>query len=191
MYKYLLFIALSILTITNTLAQNKPLSTNSKKAEKLYYKADEHIKNRDFNRALETLSEATKKDPEFAEAYIKAANLHKLMANKAASFKLMQKGLSLLPYNPALAMDYYTLAELYFDKGEYKEAKTYYEYFLKSNPKNKRFLAYAEQQLKTADFAVENMQNPVSFDPKKLPAAVNKFGVQYFPSTTADQKKFI
>lgn len=191
MYKYLITIVLYLFTASYTFAQNKPLSTNSRKAEKLYYKADDYIKGRDFNRALQTLSEATKKDPNFAEAYIKAANLHKVMGNKTATFNLLQKGLSLLPYSPALATDYYTLAELYFDRGNYEQAKTYYESFLKSAPKNSKFVAYAQQQLKTVDFAVEAMKNPVNFNPQLLPATVNKFGVQYFPSTTADQKQFI
>ena len=191
MYNYLLSLLLALLFISNTFAQQGNLSTDSKKAAKLYYKADEYVRGRDFYRAIELLQEATEKDPEFAEAYIKAANLHKLMGNKAETFKLMQKGLSLLPYNPALANDYYTLAELYFDKGDYVEARKYYENFLKADTKSERFVAYAQQQLKTADFAVKAKENPVNFNPERLPAIINKFALQYFPYTTADQKQFI
>lgn len=191
MYKFLLIIILTFFTVSSSLAQQNTLSTKSKKAESLYYKADEHVKGRDFNRALEVLADATKKDPAFAEAYIKAANLHKLMGNKAATFTLLQKGLTLLPFNPALATDYYTLAELYFDRGAYTEAKKYYEDFLKSDTKSERFVTYAQQQLETADFAVKAKENPVNFNPKRLPATLNKFALQYFPSTTTDQKNFI
>ncbi|MFD2245154.1 OmpA family protein [Pontibacter ruber] len=192
MYKQLLFTLLLILGVSVTgFAQNQPLRTKSKKAENLYYKADDYVKARDFERALQTLDEAIEKDPKFGEAYLKAAHLHKMMGNKAATFDYLDKGLSVLPYNAGLANSYFDLADLYFDKGDYKKSKNFFQAFLKSNPKNAKLIDYARQQVKTADYALKAMQKPIDFNPVRLSDAINQFGLQYFPSTTADQRYFI
>ncbi len=186
-----LFLLLTLVFVSTGLAQTRKLSTTSKKAEKLFYSADDYIRGRDFERALAVLNEAVVKDPSFAEAYLKAANLNKMMGNKAAMFGQLQKGLSLAPHSPAFVVSYYDLAELYFDRGAYAEAKQQYDNFLKANPKNSKQAAFARSQIETIDFAVQAMQRPVAFNPVALPRTVNKFGLQYFPSTTADQKQLI
>ncbi|WP_242928297.1 OmpA family protein [Pontibacter vulgaris] len=192
MFKNLLFAFLLIMgSATLSLAQNRQLTTTSKKAENLYYKADEYARARDFDRALNALSEATQKDPNFAEAYLKAANLYKMMGNKAATFEQLQKGLKLLPFHPAFANEYYNLAELYFDKGEYTPARENYELYIKAKPKNVKLIEHARQQIKASEFAAEAIKNPVDFKPVRLAGPINQFGLQYFPYTTADQQYFI
>ncbi|WP_299821485.1 OmpA family protein [uncultured Pontibacter sp.] len=192
MHKVLLisFFILSLLA-TSAQAQHQKLSTANSKAEKLYLKADEYARSRNFERALQSLAEATERDPGFVEAYIRAANLHKLMGNKAASFNNLQKGLGLAPFNPAYANFYFDLADLYFEQGNYEAAKQNFESFLKSKPKSAKLVAWAREQVKTADYAIEAMKNPVPFEAEQMSGAVNKFGLQYFPYTTADQRYFI
>ena len=192
MYKPLLFaLLLSFFMGTSSQAQSQKLSTTSSKAERLYVKADEYARARDFNRALQALSEAVAKDPNFAEAYIRAANLHKMMGNKAGAFENLQKGLQLMPFTPSYANYYFDLAELYFDKGEYAAAKENYEAFLKANSRNEKLVSWAKNQLKTTSYAMEAMKNPVDFQPEKMPGTLNRFRLQYFPYTTADQRYFI
>lgn len=174
-----------------SLAQTHKLSTTSAKAERLYEKAEEYARARDFNRALEAFDQAIARDPQFAEAYLRAAGLHRIMGNKPAAFEYMQKGLKLLPFSKGQANNYFDLAELYFEKGEYSAAKEWYETFLKTGVTNARQVDRARQQLKTASFALEAMQKPVPFTPQQLPGTLNRFGLQYFPYTTADQRLFI
>lgn len=192
MYKPLL--AALLLTAgcaTASLAQNQKLSTSSTKAERLYEKADEYARTRDFERALQSLSEAIEKDPKFVEAYIRAASLQKLMGNKAAVYELLQKGLQLVPFTPAYGGYYFDLADLQFERGEYAAAKANYQAYLKSKPKNPKLIDWSRSQVKTADFAMEAMQHPVPFEPIRMPGTLNRFGMQYFPYTTADQRYFI
>ncbi|MCC9136025.1 OmpA family protein [Pontibacter silvestris] len=192
MYTKLFYaLLLTCLTSYTSLSQSKALSTNSRKAESLYYKAEEYVKARDFDRALNTLADAVEKDPNFGEAYLKAAHLNRMMGRKAATYENLQKGLSLLPYSPAYVNSYFDLADLYFERGEYSKARENFEAFLKSKTKNARLVDFARQQLKTIEFAQEAMQHPVDFSPVRMPDAINKFGLQYFPSTTADQRQFI
>ncbi|MBB6610076.1 OmpA family protein [Pontibacter sp. Tf4] len=191
MLKNLLALFLSFIVSVTVVAQQQNLSTSSKKAENLYLKADQYARTRDFGKALELLAQAVEKDPNFAEAYLKASNLNKMMGNKGAAFEQLQQGLKLMPYNPAFANYYFDLAELYFDRGDYQEAKTNYDAFLKAKPRNAKQVAYVQDQLATADYAVKAMQNPVEFTSVQLPASINKNPLQYFPSTTADQKYLI
>ncbi|WP_299757317.1 OmpA family protein [uncultured Pontibacter sp.] len=191
-YKQLLIASLVVLgSATTSLAQNQKLNTTSAKAERLYEKADSYVRARDFDRALQLLGEAIEKDPEFADAYLRAASLHKMTGNKAAAFENMEKGLKLLPFSKGQANNYFDLAELYFDKGNYQAASEWYETFLKTGANNTKQVEWAQKQLKTAAFAQEAMQQPVQFNPEQLPGTLNKFGLQYFPYTTADQRYFI
>lgn len=192
MYKLLFAILfLTLGTTTFSFSQSKALSTSSSKAARLYYKADEYVKARDFERALASLAEAVAKDPDFAEAYLKSANLHKMMGNKSAMFDNLEKGLQLLPYNPALAPYYFDLAELYFDRGAYEQAKARYGDFLKAGSKKPNLVERAQRQVVSADFALQAIQQPVNFSPVPLPVSINSFQLQYFPYTTADQRFFI
>jgi outer membrane protein OmpA-like peptidoglycan-associated protein/Tfp pilus assembly protein PilF len=192
MYKPLLAaLLLTVGTASVSLAQNQKLSTSSTKAERLYEKADEYARVRDFDRALATLSEAIEKDPKFVEAYVRAANINKMMGNKAAVYDLLTKGLKLVSYSPQYGGYYFDLADLQFERGEYEAARENYEAYLKSKPKNPKLVAWSRSQIKTADFALEAMKKPVEFDPEQMPATLNSFGLQYFPYTTADQRYFI
>ncbi|PRY12394.1 outer membrane protein OmpA-like peptidoglycan-associated protein [Pontibacter ummariensis] len=192
MYKPLLAaILLTLSAASVSLAQNQKLSTTSSKAVRLYEKADEYTRARDFNRALGFLNQAIEKDPGFVEAYIRAANLHKMMGNKQAVFEYLQRGLGQTPYNPSYANYYFDLADLYFERGAYQEAKQNFEAFLKAKPRNPKLVQWAKDQIRSADFALAAMQKPVPFNPEQLPQTINRFGLQYFPYTTADQRFFI
>ncbi len=191
MFKHLLVFFLSFMLSVVSFAQQQRLSTTSKKAESLYLKADNYARTRDFNKALELLAEAIEKDPQFAEAYLKASNLNKMMGNKGLASQQLEQGLKLMPYNPGFANYYFELAEQTFQKGDYEGAKSNYEAFLKAKSKNSRAIERANQQLSVIAYALEAMANPVEFNSVVLPRSINKFGLQYFPSTTADQRSLI
>lgn len=192
MYKTLLTaFFLTFGATTASLGQSNQLHTASSKAEKLYEKADGYIRARNFNKALELLAEATDKDPNFAEAYLRAANLHKMMGNKAAAFDNLEKGLQLLPFTKGQANNYFELAELNFSQGKYDAATKWYETYLSTGASNTKMVEWAKQQISTADFAKKAIDQPVSFTPVQLPETLNAFGLQYFPYTTADQHYFI
>ncbi|QMU29363.1 OmpA family protein [Adhaeribacter radiodurans] len=166
-------------------AQQSNLSTQSGKAAELYQKAQKYIVARDFDKALDALQEATKKDPNFGEAYIKMAGLHKMTGNQSAAFAAYKKGLALIPFNPALATEYYNFADMALSTSDYALGKKYYELFIQTNSKNTKALKYAQQQLKNIDFALEALKRPVAFKPVRMQAPLNQFQLQYFPALTA------
>ncbi|MER2998257.1 OmpA family protein [Pontibacter populi] len=191
MPKHLLVFLLSFFLSVAGFAQKQLLTTTNKKAESLYLKADDYARSRDFMKALELLSEAVERDPNFAEAYLKASNLNKMMGNKTASYEQLQQGLKLMPYNPSFANYYLDLAELNFERGNYETAKINYDAYLKANTKHTRYITYVKNQVETVDYALEAMKSPVKFNTIQLPSTINRYPLQYFPSTTADQRYLI
>lgn len=172
-------------------AQQRQLSTSSKKAAGLYHKANEYLRARNFPKAIEALKAASQKDTTFGEAYLKLAGLYRTMGDKAATFHHYRRGLRLLPYSPALNTEYYNFADLSLSAGHYQEARTYFEKFLQAAPRNSKAANYAQAQLKHIAFAEEAMGHPVPFRPEKMGAPLNGFAMQYFPALTADQRHLL
>ena len=173
------------------MAQQAKLSTTSKKAADLYGKADEYLKARNFNKAIDALNDAKQKDSTFGEAYLKLSGLYKVMGNKEASFQNYRQGLRLLPFNPALQSEYLNFADQSMALGQYGLARTYYEKFLQAAPKNAKAVQQAQDKLKSIAFAEETIKTPVNFKPSQLPAPLNKFVLQYFPAITANQRHIL
>jgi OmpA-OmpF porin, OOP family len=182
------FLLLFPLTLT---AQQRNLSTTSKKAAALYQKANEYLRARNFDKAIEALNDARQKDTTFGEAYLKLAGLYKVMGDKEASFRHYRQALRLLPYNPALNSEYYNFASLSLSAGHYQDARKYFELFLQAAPKNSKAANQARAQLNHIAFAEAALRNPVAFKPEKLAAPLNRFAMQYFPALTADQRHLL
>ncbi|MCC9167465.1 OmpA family protein [Pontibacter harenae] len=192
MYKKLLFVFLfMVISVVAAVAQNRSLSTTSKRAENFYNKAVDYEKARDFDRALSLLRDAVEKDPNFTEAYLKAAHLNQMMGKKEAVLQLLEKALADAPFSAARMNNYYTLAELYFERGNYEQASKFYSFFLQAEPRKMAQAERAQQQIKTVAYAIEAMRSPIEFKSEILPETVNRFFQQYFPSITADGKQLI
>jgi len=171
--------------------QQAKLSTTSKKAAELYGKADEHLKARNFPKAIDALNDAKQKDTTFGEAYLKLAGLYKVMGDKSASYQNYRHGLRVLPFNPALQQEYFNFAELSLSLGHYSLARQYYDKYLQTTPKNTKAVQVAQEKLKSIAYAEEAVKSPVDFKPLLLPAPLNKFALQYFPAITANQKHIL
>ena len=180
-----------LLASTASQAQQARLSTTSKKAADLYGKADEYLKARNFNKAIDALNSAKQKDSTFGEAYLKLAGLYKVMGNKEATFQNYRQGLRLLPFNPALQSEYLSFADLSFKVGHYGLARSYFEKYLQAAPKNAKVVQEVQQKLKSISFAEEAIKKPVNFNPIRLPAPLNTFVLQYFPAVTANQRHLL
>lgn len=191
MIKSLLATVAGLLFLLSAVAQPAALSTKSNKAADLYQKAQKYAAERNIKKALTALEAAIEKDPNFGEAYLKAAGIHKLNGNPSATFELYKKGLSLLPFNPALASEYVIFADMALAASDYGLAKQYYETYLQTKPKNAKAVAHAERQLKNTAFAVTAMQKPIDFKPQRLAAPLNQFQLQYFPALTATKTHLV
>ncbi|UOQ70775.1 OmpA family protein [Hymenobacter cellulosilyticus] len=169
------------------MGQNK-LSSSNTKAKNLYDKAQAQAKDRQFDKAIETLTTLNQKFPSLGEPYIMKGSLLKAMGENRGAYEAYRDGLSKIPLDPARSLDYYTLADLAMSFGDYATAGDNYKRFVKTAPKGQRFVFRAQRQLLNCEYAVKAMANPVGIEPTRLPEPMNTFRYQYFPALTADNR---
>lgn len=160
------------------------LSTQNKKAKKLYEKADKKYKERLFGESIDLLAESVKLDPTFFEAYLRMGSLYKALGNEDSTFSKFQKYERVSPQPLASVLE--KLAFMSFDRGLYKESQDYLSKFLKRVPEKasdpelillQESIAFAKDQL---------ISQPDSLKLTVLPSSINRFKLQYLPSLTID-----
>lgn len=161
--------------------------TNTK-ARNLLEKAQQHVKERDFIKAIETLNQLNQKFPSFGEPFLLKGSLLKAIGDNRGSLTAYREGLTKVAPDPSHASEYQLLGDLALSYGEYQTALDAYRQLLKVAPKAQRNLARSERQLRTCEFALEAIKHPVGEAPVALPSPMNTFKFQYFPALTADNR---
>jgi outer membrane protein OmpA-like peptidoglycan-associated protein len=164
------------------------LATANTKARSLWDKAQTQAKERNFAKAIETLTVLNQKFPSLGEPYVLRGSLLKAMGDNRPAFEAYRDGLAKLPADANRANDYYTLGELAMSFGEYSTAAESYRRLLKAGPKGQRFVSRAQRQLLNCEFAAKAMATPIGVQPERLGAPLNTFRFQYFPALTADNR---
>jgi hypothetical protein len=164
------------------------LATTNTKARSLWEKAQSQVKERNFDKAIETLTVLNEKFPSLGEPHVLRGSLLKAMGDNRPAFEAYRDGLAKLPMDPNRANDYFTLGELAMSFGEYQTASENYRRLLKAGPKGQRNAARAQRQLLNCEFAMKAMATPVGIQPERLGAPLNTFRFQYFPALTADSR---
>ena len=160
------------------------LSTENKKARKLYEKADKKYRDRDFNSALELLEESAIEDPTFFEAYIRMGSLYHAIGKEDSVYSKFQSYIETAPDPIASVLE--KQAFMAFDRGEYSKAKDYLNQFLKKVPERSGSFEI-DLLSRSLDFAIVELANPAaSITVNELPKEVNRFRLQYLPSVTID-----
>ncbi|MDU0370197.1 OmpA family protein [Hymenobacter endophyticus] len=171
----------------SAVAQAKLSSTNTK-ARNLWEKAQDQAKSRDFEKAIETLSQLNQKFPSLGEPYVLKGSLLKAMGENQQAFEAYRDGLTKLPVDATRSNDYFTLGELAMTFGEYQTAADSYRKYLKTAAKTQRNTPRAQRQLLNCDFAQKAIAAPIGIQPAPLPQPLNTFRFQYFPVLTADSR---
>ena len=164
-----------------------PTPTNTK-ARSLLEKAQQHVKERDFVRAVDVLTQLNQKFPSFGDAFLLKGSLLKAMGDNRGSLAAYRDGLAKVPLDGIHASEYQLVGDLALSYGEYQTALDAYKQLLKVAPKTQKNLAKSQRQLLTCEFALESLKHPVGEAPMRLPAPLNGFKFQYFPDLTADNR---
>src|SRR5690606_7137590 len=130
------FLLLIFVLSVPALAQSDKLSSSVPRAVLMYQRSMDAAKNRNFEKAIELMENAIKRDPKFGEAYLRMGGYYKLLGNKQKAHEQYKKGIGLLAFNPNLVNDYLVLADLSMNSGDYVTAEENYTNYLKSSPKN-------------------------------------------------------
>jgi outer membrane protein OmpA-like peptidoglycan-associated protein/tetratricopeptide (TPR) repeat protein len=165
--------------------------TRSRKAQKLFDESTEYIRRRQYPESVELLLQALDKDPAYIDALLRLATAYRLMNDPENAVPRYEALLALNP-PPAMVPNIQTyLMELYYDLGSYEKARETAQSLLKILKKGVPEVLQAELMLAKTDFALEQLRNPLDFDPQPLEDPLNQMPLQYFPVLTVNQKSLI
>ena len=182
-------ILIILLTFFTSITNAQDFSTKSKKAIKYYKSAILNFDNNRTDIAVNDLKLAIKKDNNFIEAYLLMGDIYKIRKENQKEIntylKIIDIDENFFPYI------YYNLASTELLIGEYKAATSHFNKFLEAKNVRKDIINIAEQKLKQCDFAIEQIKNPVKFNPIDLGPNVNSIYDDYWPALTVDGKTLI
>ena len=174
-----------LITVCTVGYSQQKLSTESKKAESFFLKANKSYKDRDFDAAIEALIKATKADTTFYEAYATLGRLFMTMGNEDSSYHYLQYYMRhTKKMSQGIAKSMVLMA---FDRGEYKKATQYLKVVKKTKmPDHEMDRVQASLVYINADNKeVQPLQIIV------LPPEINQYSLQYLPSITVDNGSLI
>ena len=170
---------------------SQTLTSNNKKAVKLYEEARSLIGARDFDKAFERLQLAIDKDPDFAEAYLKLASIYQIKFNDSLQFWCYRQVIDRYPDTPKFSSSWYLLGSNAFKNGNYEETLKYLGKYLELTSEKGRYAFSAKLLIDNSHFAINYKTNDFQFNPRPLPKVVNQFKQQYFPVLTVDQNTLL
>ncbi|OFX86891.1 MAG: hypothetical protein A2W99_04025 [Bacteroidetes bacterium GWF2_33_16] len=184
----LLYIIFIVIIPVSAIAQQK-YSTDNKKAIKLYEEALVAFDQFNYNTGNDLMQKAIKSDKNFIEAYLVIAETKTEQGLNNEAIDYYYRAIKIKPdFFPSM---YFNLARLEMLSGNYESAKNNFAKFLtyKNTSKTKQF--EASKHLKSCEFAVNAVNNPVPFNPINLGDSVNSKYSEYWPSLTADGSKLV
>jgi len=158
--------------------------SNSKKAIKKFETAISQYHLRNFENAKKELEEVLSIDDQFLDAYILYGEIASDENQKALAIDYYSKAISIKSdYN---ALMYLRKADLEKETGKYAEAIMDYQQFGTFEKKKQEYADYLKLKIEQCNFALEQMQHPVNFEPINLGASINTPISEYWASLTAD-----
>lgn len=186
----IIYLWVFICLINTTLAQSK-YNTNSKKAIKLYEKAEESFKKRQFDEGINSLEKAVGIDPNFTEALYRLATTYELFQKFEVAAKYYQRVIESQPDNPRYQGVYLVVANNQLREGNYEKSKQLADKSLQLNPNNQKNAQQAQALLEICNYALEGIKTPLEFNPITLESPLNQFKIQYFPVLTGDEQTIV
>jgi outer membrane protein OmpA-like peptidoglycan-associated protein/tetratricopeptide (TPR) repeat protein len=182
-----LVLILHPLFIISLSAQTQPLSTKSKKAEKLFFSAVDAYNRQDYGNALNELQKAIGVDPGFIEAYILSGDIYSDEKQTGEAISSYKKAIAADPeFSPNL---YYIVANIELSAGKYQDARTDYETFLTFQ----RILPDKKEKalgaIRVCDYGLNSMAHPVPFNPSNLGDSINTPNDEYVNAITSDGQR--
>jgi hypothetical protein len=176
------------LCIPDLLAQ-RTYTTTSKKAIGFYEEGKAQYRLRYMLEAEELLLKAIKTDEKFQEPHLVLAELYWDQKKYDEAIDMYSKGLSINEsfYPPGFV----NKGNLEIRMARYADARISFEKYLEFASSASKRIGEAKRGIRQAEFALEALKNPVSFNPVRLPDAINSPDDEYWPSLSADEQTLI
>ena len=187
----LLLFLISCLALTAPAkAAPEAYTSTSKKAIQLYNEAARHYIRKEYEEAMHLLEQAIKKDKRFVEAYLQLATIYQQLDDSVSTTQLLDQAYSYLPADKYKHL-HYDIAHLYYRSGVYSKAQAVLQAFSPTEATSTLLLSKVNTLQEDLRFALEKIQHPIAFKPRRLLAPLNQFVSQYFPVLTADQQSLL
>ena len=183
------FIALVIchLSFVNSFGQGEHLSTTNKKAEKWFYMAVDSYQGKYFDKAIVEVKKALEQDPAFTEAYILQGDIY---AGDQQYEKAVDSYQSAIKTNKSFSPNlYYILANMQLNMGRYSDSRSNFLRFLEFEGLPDAMRQQSEKRIKSCEFAMQCVANPVPFSPVNLGDSINTRYDEYINAITPDEER--
>ncbi len=183
------FIALVIchLSFVNSFGQGEHLSTTNKKAEKWFYMAVDSYQGKYFDKAIVEVKKALEQDPAFTEAYILQGDIYAGDQQYEKAVDSYQSAIKTnKPFSPNL---YYILANMQLNMGRYSDSRSNFLRFLEFEGLPDAMRQQSEKRIKSCEFAMQCVANPVPFSPVNLGDSINTRYDEYINAITPDEER--
>ena len=161
---------------------NKKAIKNLEEGKMAYEVKKDDVAEKCFKKALE-------EDKNFIEAALGLANLYQVTNKHKEAIDYFKKALEINPKFFANTYFFMSLSQLAI--GQYQDAKTNLETFLKFERINPNTKESAQKYLANATFGAEAVKHPKPFNPINAGPGINTQYGEYFPAITGDGKQFL
>ncbi len=185
---YRILALLSFLCFTYQLAAQQ-YTTSDKRAIKFFEEAVSFLNKHELGPGLQQIDKAIERDPKFVEAWLLKADLHIESRQMDEAIQAMEMSVQVMP--EFFPNKYFTLGQLYMQQGEYEKAHENYNALLSYSQVRSELQQHARHLIRSCEFAMEAIKNPVPFEPRNLGSGVNSEMPEYYPSMTVDGKQLL
>lgn len=164
-------------------------STSSGRAAENLEQALRNYRIKEYDKALENISDALDRDDEFIEAYIVRGQVYEAREDDSLALDSYKKAIGIDPdFFPKVL---YSAGLLGLRMGKYSQAKDYFNRFIDKDGVGPIFVEKANKQIRSCNFALEQLKDPVPFDPINLGEQINSKYDEYWPSISADGRTLV
>jgi outer membrane protein OmpA-like peptidoglycan-associated protein len=180
--KQILGVVLMLLLFTNIVfAQSDRIS------ERWFSQARQHFMQQSFEPAIDYCERILNRDSSYVDAHLMLADIYRETQNSDKEILHLQKAAALVKNQ----LVYFRLGEARFSVGHYSDAlAAYRKYSDLANEESSR-ADEVKRKIENCLFALDAIENPVEFHPRRLPDAVNSVFDEYWPSLSIDGKKLV
>lgn len=174
--------------IYGQMAPGQYTSTN-KKAIKYLEEGKQAYEMKKDDDAEKYFKKALDEDKNFIEAALGLANLYQVTNRHPEAITYFKRAIEINPKFFANSFYFLSLSQLAI--GQYQDAKTSLETFLKFERINPNTKESAQKYLANANFGADAVKNPKPFNPVNAGPGINTEYGEYFPAITGDGKQFL
>lgn len=158
-----------------------------RKTQKWFDEARELAARQEYAKAINRCEQILQNDSSFLEARLLLADIFYETKDTQREIFHLKKAARIT----TMPLVTWRLANALFSTGNYEEALSYFQHYLKNTKSSNERKPEAERKLESCVFALEAIKNPVDFHPERLPGTVNSQFDEYWPSLSIDQQELV